>query len=174
MNETDVAVAMEERRKLLRLAGRLPRFFRFILGPFDEKGKRIRDLAELREWSWAGTILIRHGVDSYIVGLHANGFYFGVGVVDGKYGPGPHRNRREGLAYLRFEAEHDPRPIIRVVARLDPLAELKIGKEVSCPFALCPGCGKISWRIYNHVLECDCGRFKFEGRAFGKGRWKEI
>ena len=170
-----VATALEERRKfIIRAGGRTPRFFRFILGPFDERGKRIRDLAELRKWPWADSILIRHGVKDTLVGLHPNGFYFGLGIVEGEYRPGPHRSSREGFAYLRFEAEHDSRPIIRAVARIDPLAQLKIDKEQSWPFAVCPGCKKNAF-VYNHNLECDaCGKFEFVGRPFGEGKWEKI
>lgn len=169
-----VAMALEERRRnILRAGGREARFWRIMVGPINEKGKRIRSLAELAEWPWLGTALMRHGADSYLVGLHPNGFFLAVGVVVEKCLPGPYRGRGGGWAYIRFEREDDPLPIVKVVARLDALAQLRIAREDSWPFAICPRCGEVAWQVQHHVLAC-CGTFQFEGRIFGEGRWKEI
>lgn len=165
-----VAKALEERRKFLVLAGkREVRFWRFMLGPLNEKGKRIRELSELRAYPWLNSILIHHRVESFVVGLHPRGYFFGVGIVEGKWYPGPHLNSREGMAYLRFEEEDDIFSIVRTIARVDALAELHIAREESSwPFSNCPVCGKVSWWLYHRVLEhCD-GKFVFERE------WKKV
>ncbi len=175
MTETqDVAAVLEERRKLIRRAGGQPTTWRIILGPYTEEGRRVRDVGELRKWPWATLILILHGVDSFLLGLHPNGFYFGVGIVDGRYSPGPHLSRREGWAYLRFEREEDLLPVIRSVARIDPLAQLRIAKEDSFPFARCPNCSAEMFYPNRHSVQCCDSEWEFEGRAFGTGTWKRI
>ncbi len=169
MTPEEVAKALDERRMVLRRMGGRPTTWRVSLGPYHDDGRRVRDLGELRAWPWANLILVLHGVDSFIVGLRPTGYYFGVGVVEGRYLPGPHRSRREGWAYVRFEPEEDFLPVVRTIARFDPLAELRIGKEESWPFARCPICSADAGYVYEHSLQCCDKKWEFEGRLFADG-----